>query len=201
MNIGVRGRSVGPTVAAAVQHLQPLPRSCPLLQAHTSAAAAVLVYSTPPSSSAVRILVAVLVRPPICRIILYCGRIARRRAPHASRRAHTRARRSADRSVYEMNLGAGRAPQRYVGRAIVPPRSAMLSPKPWARAKGPAACAVHCYCFWPGEQRMSGMSGAIPLLKASQVALWMRPVLAAERWISSGKLAQIAGCFFDACRA
>jgi hypothetical protein len=45
---------------------------------------------------------------------------------------------------------------------------------------------------------MSGMSGAIPLLKASQVALWMRPVLAAERWIASGKLAQIAGCFFDA---
>jgi hypothetical protein len=45
---------------------------------------------------------------------------------------------------------------------------------------------------------MSGMSGAIPILKASQVALWMRPVLAAERWIASGKLAQIAGCFFDA---
>ena len=29
MNIGVRGRSVGPTVAAAVQHLQPLPRVVP----------------------------------------------------------------------------------------------------------------------------------------------------------------------------
>jgi hypothetical protein len=48
------------------------------------------------------------------------------------------------------------------------------------------------------EQRKYGMSGAIPLLKAKSGRIMDEPVLAAERWIASGKLAQIAGCFFDA---
>jgi hypothetical protein len=96
-----------------------------------------------------------------------------------------------------MNLGAGRAPQRYVGRAIVPPRSAMLSPKPWARAKGPAACAVHCYCFWPGAAPVRHVR-SYTTFEGESGRIMDEPVLAAERWIASGKLAQIAGCFFDA---